>query len=62
MIVSVLFANKKLLLRYGMSIPRTWEQLIHTAQYIIDQEENAGNKNLIGYNGLFPGKYIFFFT
>jgi len=47
---SVLYSNKELMNRYGKRVPETWDELIETAQYIIDQEGG----DVIGYAGLMP--------
>jgi len=50
----VLYSNDFYLNKYNKEIPKTWDQLIETAQYIMEQEriENK-NSHLYGYNGLF---------
>jgi len=38
-------------------VPKTWDELIETSKYIINEEKRLyNNTELIGYNGLFPGK------
>jgi len=54
--ISVLFSNKKYLERYNQKIPKTWDQLIDTSMYILEQERNSGNEELRGYAPLFPSK------
>jgi len=44
----VLGYNADLLKKYNKSIPKTWNELIETAKYIIDSEKAIG-KNIIGY-------------
>ena len=51
-----LYSNKILLQKYGKEVPKTWEQLLDTAKYILEEERAKNNTELIGYNGLFFGK------
>jgi len=45
-----------LLNKYNKTIPTTWDELIETGEYILDEEKKINNdSNLIGFNGLFPG-------
>jgi len=44
-----------LLDKYQKRIPTTWDELIETAKYITKKEGEKGNE-VVGYNGLFPGK------
>jgi len=39
-----------------MPIPKTWDELIDIGKFIYIKEKEAGNEDLIGYNGLIPGK------
>jgi len=49
-----LFSNKVLLDKYDKRIPETWEELIETSKFIIEQERTLyNNTKLIAYNGLF---------
>ncbi|ORX64250.1 periplasmic binding protein-like II [Anaeromyces robustus] len=64
--LSVLYYNKDLLDKYHKSPPKTWNELRETTQYIMSKENN---KDLVGYNGLFPDNeigtcslYEFFYT
>ncbi|ORX80974.1 periplasmic binding protein-like II [Anaeromyces robustus] len=50
---SVLYSNKELLDRYNKTIPKTWNELLQTSKYILEEEKKLNNTNLIGYNGLF---------
>jgi len=50
---NILYANKEYLKKYAKSVPKTWDELIDTALYILEMEKGLGNSNLIGYNGLF---------
>ncbi|ORX79252.1 periplasmic binding protein-like II [Anaeromyces robustus] len=51
--VDVLYSNKKLLSKYNKEVPKTWEDLLETAKYILNEERKLNNTDLIGYNGLF---------
>jgi len=37
-----------------MPIPKTWDELIDIGKFIYIKEKEAGNEDLIGYNGLIP--------
>ncbi|OUM62610.1 hypothetical protein PIROE2DRAFT_61764 [Piromyces sp. E2] len=51
----VLYSNIIYLNKYHKEIPKTWDELIETGEYILKKErEENNNKELIGYNGLFP--------
>ncbi|MFV0430796.1 MAG: ABC transporter substrate-binding protein [Alphaproteobacteria bacterium] len=50
----MLYYRKDLLEKYGKQVPQTWDELKETAQYIMDEERKAGNKNMWGY--VFQGK------
>jgi len=60
MYVSTLFSNQELLKKYGKSVPKTWEELMKTSKYIVDEEKKENNEYL-RYNGLFNGKIYFNF-
>ncbi|ORX46906.1 hypothetical protein BCR36DRAFT_585012 [Piromyces finnis] len=51
---SVLHSNVALLEKYGLDIPKTWDQLLEYAEKILKGEAEEGNTGLIGYNGLIP--------
>jgi len=51
----VLYSNIDLLTKYNKTIPETWDELISTGEYILEQENKNSNIDLIGYNGFFPG-------
>jgi len=53
---TVLYSNSMLLEKYQKEIPTTWDELITTGKYILEQEKEE-NGDLIGFNGLFPSKY-----
>ncbi|ORX80973.1 hypothetical protein BCR32DRAFT_268565 [Anaeromyces robustus] len=50
---SVLYSNEEYLNKYNKRIPKTWEELLQTAKYIIAEEKKLNNTDLIAYNGLF---------
>jgi len=56
----VLYSNNYYLKKYNKKVPTTWDNLLETGQYIIEQERINNNKyDLYGYNGLFPdGNYL----
>ncbi|ORX81926.1 acetyl-CoA synthetase-like protein [Anaeromyces robustus] len=50
----VLYSSKLYLDKYKKEIPKTWNELIETAEYILNQESLLyNNTSLIGYNGFF---------
>jgi len=51
-----MYTNMFLIKKYGKLAPTTWNELIETGKYIMEQEKLNGNTDLIAYNGLF-GKY-----
>jgi len=54
-IFSELFTNKKYYERYNIKIPKTWDELIETSNYVLNNERiKYNNTELVGYNGLFP--------
>jgi len=56
--ISVLFSNEHYLKKYNKTIPKTWDQLIETTEYILFEEKKLGNNDINGYVPLFPSKYI----
>jgi len=51
----VLYSNRYYLEKYNKEVPTTWDKLLETGQFILEQERiNNKNFNLYGYNGLFP--------
>jgi len=53
----VLYSNKKLLDKYYKNPPTTWDELLETGKYILEQEKNNyNNTSIIGYVGHMPGK------
>lgn len=49
----VLYINKEKLRTYNRTIPETWDELITTSQYILNEELKLNNTNFVPYNGLF---------
>jgi len=47
----ILYSNKQLLNQYNKAIPKTWDELMDTCEYIMEREKN--NTELICYNGYF---------
>jgi len=47
---TVLYYNEQLLNQYGRTVPKTWDQLIETSEYIRNQTNNS---TIVYYNGLF---------
>jgi len=54
---SSLYSNNDLLKKYNKSVPKTWDELITTGKFIMDEEKKLNNTDLIGYNGMFDGMY-----
>ncbi|ORX65318.1 periplasmic binding protein-like II [Anaeromyces robustus] len=50
---SVFYSNQKLLNKYNKPVPKTWDEVIETGQYILEKEKQQNNTDLIIYNGLF---------
>jgi len=50
---SILYSNIALLNAYNKKIPETWDELIDTAKYIVEEERKHNNTNIVAYNGLF---------
>jgi len=40
--------------KYQKEVPKTWDELIETAKFIINEESKINN-TIIGYNGMCPG-------
>ncbi|ORX83749.1 hypothetical protein BCR32DRAFT_243145 [Anaeromyces robustus] len=53
---NVLYSNKYLLDKYHKDPPKTWDELISTSKYIIEEEKKENNTNIVAYNGLYNGK------
>eukprot|EP00833_Pecoramyces_ruminatium_P005035 jgi/Orpsp1_1/1179067/evm.model.c7180000067801.1 len=51
--IDALYSNINLLSKYNKEIPKTWDELLETASYILNEEKKKNNTDLIGYNGLF---------
>jgi len=56
---SMLYSNMPLLNKYNKKPPKTWDELMETAKFILDKERESGNTNIFAYNGLFPDVEIF---
>jgi len=54
--MGVLYSNKMFLGKYNKTIPKTWDELLETGQYILEREKKQGNEDVIGYLGYFPSK------
>ncbi|ORX86473.1 periplasmic binding protein-like II [Anaeromyces robustus] len=50
---NVLYSNRELLTKYGKEPPKTWDELIETSKYILNEEKKQNNTDLIAYNGVF---------
>eukprot|EP00833_Pecoramyces_ruminatium_P015881 jgi/Orpsp1_1/1189913/evm.model.d7180000075425.1 len=46
-----LYSNTRYLNKYKKNIPKTWNELIETASYILNEEKKINNTDLVGYNG-----------
>ncbi|ORX50628.1 hypothetical protein BCR36DRAFT_54015 [Piromyces finnis] len=53
MTFTVFYSNYLLLNQYNRKIPETWEEMIDTGKYILNEERKKDNNNLTGYIGLF---------
>jgi len=54
---SVIYNNMKLLKEYDKKIPKTWDELLETGKYILNEELKKNNTDIIIYNGGFIGTY-----
>jgi len=54
----VLYVNELFLLKYRKDIPKTWDELIETSQYILEEERKLNNTEFVAYNGLLNGIHI----
>ncbi|ORX47393.1 hypothetical protein BCR32DRAFT_273624 [Anaeromyces robustus] len=52
--VGVLYTNQIYINKYNKTIPKTWDELIETASYILEKEKEIGNTDMAGYLGYFP--------
>ncbi|OUM58656.1 hypothetical protein PIROE2DRAFT_16013, partial [Piromyces sp. E2] len=51
---TVLYSNKDLLKKYNKEPPKTWDELINTSKFILNEEKKLNSeKELRAYNGLF---------
>jgi len=55
--LSALFSNMELLAKYNKDPPKTWDELMSTGRYIVEEERKLNNTVLL-YNGLINGKII----
>jgi len=53
---TVLYYNSDMLEKYNKTVPETWDQLIETGEYILNEEHKQNNTDFVVYNGLFPSK------
>jgi len=53
--IAVLFSNKDLLDKYQKRPPKTWDELLMTSNYIIEEEKKF-NHTYVRFNGPFNGK------
>jgi len=51
----MLYSNQNLLDKYNKPIPKTWNELINTAKFILTEESKSGNE-IIGYAADMTGK------
>jgi len=56
MYLSSLLSNRSLLSKYNKEVPRTWEELLTTSEYIYN-EEKKNNNTIIRYQSSMNGKY-----
>jgi len=54
---TLLYYNQEYLDKYNKELPKTWDDLIETGQYILNEEKKLNNTDFVPYNGLFSGKY-----
>ncbi|ORX78587.1 periplasmic binding protein-like II [Anaeromyces robustus] len=47
--IGMLYSNKRLLNKYNQTIPKTWDELISSAKYIMEKEYQNENYDIIGY-------------
>ena len=59
--ITVLYYNEEYLNKYSKEVPKTWEELIDTSKYILNEEKRFNNTNIVPYNGLFCCKNIFIY-
>jgi len=49
----MLYSNKSLLEKYNKNVPKTWDELLDTAKFILSEEKKHNITDIVGYNGLF---------
>jgi len=60
--MNVLFSNQELLDKYGMRVPKTWDELMNTSKFIVEKEKQQNFKSTLKrYNGSFNGKIIIYY-
>jgi len=60
--ISSLFSNQRLLSKYNKKIPKTWDELMATSEYIYNEEKKLNN-TIIRYQSSMNGKnYNLIFT
>ncbi|ORX81333.1 periplasmic binding protein-like II, partial [Anaeromyces robustus] len=55
---TVLYYNDRLLNKYNRTVPKTWNDLIETGKYILNEEKKQNNTDLLGYSGGFSENEI----
>ncbi|KAL6590477.1 periplasmic binding protein-like II [Neocallimastix californiae] len=50
---TLLYYNQEYLDKYNKELPKTWDDLIETGQYILNEEKKLNNTDFVPYNGLF---------
>jgi len=44
--------------KYKKNIPKTWDELMETSKYIINEEKRLNNTSIVGYNGGFHSNLL----
>jgi len=50
---TVFYSNEPLLKQYNKPIPKTWNEMLETGKFILNEERKKNNTELTGFNGLF---------
>ncbi|ORX80195.1 periplasmic binding protein-like II [Anaeromyces robustus] len=50
--IDVLYSNIEYLNKYNKTAPKTWDELIDTTKYILNEERKLNNNELTGFHGL----------
>ncbi|ORX50629.1 periplasmic binding protein-like II [Piromyces finnis] len=53
LLYTVFYSNTELLNKYNKRVPKTWNEMIDTSKFIINEERKKNNTELTAYNGLF---------